>query len=421
MKYFRLALLGFVSVFTLARGQEEKSQQPPTEIPDFSNLDEYVYESRTKLIVGFRVLKGAKAQFYGRSTLAAPETATDATTPNILRAYHDGTVSPDARTAGRSDSGGNPALDPSNGSADTIASDGKTNSWSYTDPKQINADGSLAFHTYSANVIDPLFHHKDAPISAGLDVAMSREMGKLFGSRVTWSIVAGVTLNDVTADTTAKVQASLTTITDIYSLDGQTLPAAPYSSPSSSTATVLDTAGNAVLNSDGTTQTASTDTSILLNNKPVTRTTQTAVDSTSVSTRWKLRGANYTFRAGPALWVPFTDRLRASLSVGPALVYSGTDYTVIQRYQPDTGAEINNTSSDYTSHVLPGYFADASLLFDLTDRTGFFAGAVFQSAGSYTQTLNTVSATNSATVDHYSTKIDFSNQAGLRAGMTIRF
>jgi hypothetical protein len=239
-------------------------------------------------------------------------------------------------------------------------------------------------------------------------------MGKLFGTRASWSLMAGVSMNDISAKKSANVQAELTTITDLYSLDGQTLPTAPYSSPSSSTSSVLDSNGNAVLNSDGSGQTSTLDTSILINNKPIDRTTKTAIDTASVSARWKLKGAYYSFRAGPAVWVPITTRLRATMSAGPVLVYAGTTYTVVQSFQPAIGAEISDTSSSEANHVTPGYFADATVQFDLTERTGFYAGAVFQSAGSYTQTLDNAAA-------HYATKVDFANQNGLRAGMTIRF
>jgi hypothetical protein len=182
---------------------------------------------------------------------------------------------------------------------------------------------------------------------------------------------------------------------------------------------VTDSAGDPVLNTDGSTQTANTDTTVLLNNKPVARNTDTTTDSASVTNRWKLKGAYLTFRAGPAIWVPFTSRLRASVSAGPALIYSGSTYSVTQSFQPALGAEITDTSSSEMNKFLPGYFADASLEFDLTERTGFYAGAVFQSAGSYTQTLTTAGSTLDSV--NYSTKVDFRNQNGLRAGMTIRF
>lgn len=416
MKHLRLFLVVFAAALGLARAQDEQNRQPPTEIPDFSNLDEYVYEPKSTLIVGMRYLSGAKTQFSGSGKLAAPEDAGDATTANLLRTYHDGKVSPDARTAPRYDVGGNPVIDPNSGAQyyDPIAPDGKTNTWNYADSKQLTADGYLAFHQYSAVVNDPTIRSKKANSASGVDVAVARDMGPLFGSRASWSLVVGVSINDLAAKRTDKVQAALTTITDLYSLDGQVLPAAPYSAPSTSSTPVVDSSGNAVVNADGSGQVATTDTTVLLNNRPIDRVTQTAVDSTSVTNHWKLKGAYFTFRGGPSISVPFTSRLRASVTAGAAVVYAGSTYTVSQSFLPDIGTEITDTSSSEMNKVLPGYFADASLQFDLTDRAGFFAGAVFQSAGSYTQTLNTDAA-------HYSTKIDFANQNGLRAGMTIRF
>jgi len=248
-----------------------------------------------------------------------------------------------------------------------------------------------------------------------MEVAVVRDMGSLFHTKIKWGIVAGMAVNDISMQTQGGVQANISKITDLYSLYGQVPPVAPYSAPSSSSSNVVDANGNAVLNSDGTNQTVTTDTTVLLGDQPADRDTSgSKTDNTSVNTLWKLHGAYYTFRAGPTVDVPITSRFKLNASLGPTLIYAGTNYTVTQTYQPETGAEITNTSTSAMSHLLPGYFADASLQFDLTERTGFYAGAVFQSAGSYTHNLNSDTA-------HYSSKVDFSNQQGLRAGMTYRF
>jgi hypothetical protein len=160
--------------------------------------------------------------------------------------------------------------------------------------------------------------------------------------------------------------------------------------------------------------TVTVDTSVLLGNEPAGRTVTSLTDDMSVSNRWRIKGSYYTFRLGPTVWVPITTRLRASVSMGVALVYSGTSYTVTQTFEPELGAEITDTSSNEAYKLLPGYYADATLQFDLTDRTGFYAGAVFQSAGSYTQNVDTENS-------HYTTKIDLANQNGVRAGLSIRF
>ena len=416
MKHLRLALLLSLSVTGLALAQEEERRAPPVEIPDFSNLDEYIYEPKSTVRFGFRYLSGVKTSFAGTGRIAAPEDPGPITGANLTRVYHDGAVRPDARTVARLDSSGNPVIDPQSGSQvfDPIAPDGRTNTWNYTDLSQLTAiPGYVAFHTYSADVVDTVARNKSGSRSSGLDISVSRDMGKLFG-RFPWNLTAGMSINDISINTSDNVRASVRSITDFYSLYGKTPPEPPYSSPSSTTTTVVDASGNAVLNSDGTTQSVTVDTSILIGNEPAGRTDTTAINNSSVTNRWRLRGAYYTFHAGPTLWIPITARLRASLSVGAALVYAGTSYTVTQTFEPDLGAEISNTNDSEAYKLLPGYFADATVQFDLTERTGFYAGAVFQSAGSYTQTIDTADA-------HYSTKIDLANQSGIRAGLSIRF
>jgi len=239
-------------------------------------------------------------------------------------------------------------------------------------------------------------------------------MGKLLGSAVAWQLTAGMSVNDLSSTRFDPVRARLTTVSDFYSLFGQTPPDAPYSSPSTATENVVDAVGNAVLGADGLGQTISVDTSVLIGNEPAGRVTKTSTDETSVSNRWKLKGAYYTFRAGPTLLLSITNRLKASVGVGAAVVYSGSSYSVTQTLTPSAGAEISDTSSSEAYKLLPGYFADATVQFDLTERTGFYAGAVFQSAGSYTQSIDTDKA-------HYSTKIDLANMSGLRAGLSYRF
>jgi len=417
MKHFRLAFVAIVTVLGLVHAQEEERRGPPVEIPDFSNLDEYIYEPKSTVRFGFRYISGAKTSFSGQGRIPAPENPGAASGANLARVYHDGSVQPDGRTVARLDSGGNPIIDPQTNTAvfDPIAPDGRTNTWNYTDASQLSQLlGYAAFHSYSAEVIDSAVRQKDSASGAGMDIAVSRDMGKLFGSRITWNLTGGLSINDISANTNERVRATLTTGTDYYSLFGQLPPDPPYSSPSSATSNVVDAGGNPVLNDDGTARTATSDTSVLIGNEPAGRLTTSLTDDVSVSNRWKVKGAYYTFRVGPTVWVPITTRLRASLSVGAALVYAGTNYTVTQTFEPALGAEISDTSSSDVSKLLPGYYADATLQFDLTERAGFYAGAVFQSAGSYTQNLDTANA-------HYSTKIDLANQNGVRAGLSIRF
>jgi hypothetical protein len=420
MKYLRLALVIFASALEVAHAQDEGEERhaPPTEIPDFSNLDEYIYEPKSTVVLGFRHLSGPKTKFSGHGTINAPESPGDATSANIARVYHDGSVSPDARTEARLDASGNPVIDPQTGAQimDPISPDGRTNTWSFLSDSQLTANGGVAFHTYSADVLDAGARSQSGRSSNGMELAMLRDMGKLFSSRrITWNLMAGMSVNDISSQMSGQVQANVRTTTDVYSLFGQTPPTpAPYAAPSFSTQTVLDPSGNPVLNSDGTTQTTQVETTVLLGNKPTRLSDGTTSNATSVTNRWKLKGAYYTFRAGPTIWIPITTRLRASISVGAALIYSAANYSVTQTLTPDAGPEITETDASDRSKLLPGYYADATLQFDMTERAGLYAGAVFQSAGSYTQHLDSATA-------HYATKIDLGNQDGFRAGMTVRF
>ena len=70
MKKFRLALVVFATVASLARAQDDQPQKPPTEIPDFSNLDDYIYEPKSIVSYGYRRLSGPKLKFFGTGHLA---------------------------------------------------------------------------------------------------------------------------------------------------------------------------------------------------------------------------------------------------------------------------------------------------------------------------------------------------------------
>lgn len=421
MKYLRFALVFVVSSLALLRAQDDQqeNQKPPTEIPDFSNLDEYIYEPQSTVKLGFRHLSGAKSIFSGTGTIAAPETLTsDITTANIARVYHDGAVNPDLRTTPRLDSSGNPVIDPQSGSVvnDPITPDGKTNNWSYSNSAQLGGNvpnGYIAFHSYSADVIGTGPRRAEGKSSSGFDLSVSHDMGKLFGGRVTWQIMGGVSINDISAKKTDQVTGTLHTRTDIYALNG-TPPAPPYTAPSTASQTVTDGNGNAVTNADGSTQTITVDTTVLIGNVPSASMTIDTANFANIKDNWKVRGAYYTFRFGPEIMIPIGSHFHFDISVGAALAYAGTTYTVTQDLTPDIGSDILDTESTNAYKLRPGYYADASMEYDITDKAGFFAGAVFQSTGSYTQGIHSTTA-------NYVSKIDLTNQNGLRAGMSVRF
>lgn len=412
MKYRRLALVIFASAFALVRAQDDENRQrPPTEIPDFSNLDEYIYEPKSTVQLSFRHLSGPKTQFSGSGTIIAPEgVLPDPNATDVTRSYHDGTVSPDGRVAPVTDNGGNPIIDPQSGVPISVPvpPDGKTNTWSYTDQRQVDEApaGYIAFHSYSADVFDTGSRAANGRSTNGMDLAVLRDMGKLFNTRFSWKLMAGMSVNDIVAQRSDHVSARLNTLTDYYQGYGANFPSAPYTAPSTTTTTVTDATGNV--------QTVSVDTTVLIGSTPAASTSSSAVDDTSVVNSWKVHGAYYTFRGGPQLIFPFTDHLHVTVSLGLAMVYAGTNYSVTQTLTTPIGADIPEFDQTAAYKLLPGVYADASLDYDLTDKTGFFAGAVYQTAGTYTQAIHSTTA-------QYVTKIDLSNQSGFRAGLSIRF
>src|SRR6187549_785329 len=73
MKYLRFALVAFASTLGIALAQDEERRAPPVEIPDFSNLDEYIYEPKSVMTFGFRYISGAKTSFAGQGKIPSPE------------------------------------------------------------------------------------------------------------------------------------------------------------------------------------------------------------------------------------------------------------------------------------------------------------------------------------------------------------
>ena len=368
------ALLGSVAL----RAQEESdhSTAPPPENLTFLT-DEYIYIPKYKFSLGLRLLSGSKTSFSGRGVIAsASDYLGDMTSTNYARTYHDGTVGVDTRTISTDDGNGGIISVP-------ISPDGKTSNWTYVDASQVTPAGNIAMHAYSADTIDTGSQTKDTDNAYGFEVTVARDMGKI-ANRFEWNLAAGFSLNDLKAGFQSTVPANIATITDVYSLEG-----APAPGVGTALSTLLDAA-------------------------PLSRTTAVTPDSTSVTNSWKLKGAYYTFRAGPTLFLPITAHLRASVSAGAALVYAGTTYIVTQSFQPVTGDPILATTSDSSNHFLPGFYADANVEYSLTDTAGFYAGAVYQNTGKFTQEAKTDTA-------DFFTKVDMSSLAGLRAGLNIKF
>ncbi|MCW5548758.1 MAG: hypothetical protein KIT44_07325 [Opitutaceae bacterium] len=377
MKLLLGCLLSLLLAASALRAQQD-------EIPVF-DLDEYLLDPKMKISIGFRALAGQKASFSGAGGVTGLVQSTQAfgalDAVDVRRSYHDGYVAQNTRV----DDDGNPIVD------------GRTNNWLFVDEKQHDADaGLVAFNAYSAAVTDNETRNLGSGNSYGAELIVARDMGKI-GRRAEWTIFAGLSLNSINESTRDTLMATVTTVTDRYSLNGQTLPNVPYSAPSTS----LDENGNVI------------NTTVLLGLNPDSRTTTVTTD-VPVSAYWKLKGAYLAARAGPSLTYNIRDNLRLSFSAGAALAYVGTSYTVEHSFQPETSDLITSEVVEYGEDLLTGYYVDATLEYFLAERAALYFGAFYQSNGEYDQSMSDPAAT-------YSTRLDLSRLQGFRAGLNYRF
>ena len=338
---------------------------------------------------GLRYIGGPKVSFGRLGNVPSIVDAGD-TTSTMTRNYNDGYVDPDARK----DLNGN------------AVNDGLTNSWNYQYSSQVTPGGDIAFHAYSASTLGAGLKPKSAN-APGWELQMGHSFGKI-ARKVDFSLVAGFSFSGLNAKIDGTVPAQLSAITDVYALNGQTVPAEPYTGPTYGTQNVIDANGNPVLNSDGTNQTQSVETTPLLANLPA-RTTTTS--TTDVKGHWQIKGAYYTLRVGPMFQIPITERLKFTLGAGAAVAYVGTNYIVQEALVLEDVTSTVQTIEEKRSGVfLPSYYADADAEYWLTERTGFFFGANYQKSGSIDQTLSDRTA-----------KIDLSTTYGVQSGITLRF
>jgi hypothetical protein len=246
-------------------------------------------------------------------------------------------------------------------------------------------------------------------------------MGKL-GKKMEWTLKLGASLTDLRAHMQTNSTANVTTLTDTYlpNLGGQTtLPSAvPYTAPSFKQVPHVDAEGNPVYDSTGTQIIDYVETTIYMGNVPINRTITT---STGVITnRWELKGAYFTVKLGPTISYMFNDHFRLTLGAGAAIVISGASFDVNSTFQPEAGDPLASTDTGEELKFLPGYYAEATLQYDFSEKAGLYAGVDYQDNGSYTQTSN-LNDPYTGSIASYKALINLSSLEGFRMGLTFKF
>ena len=351
--------------------------------------------SGNSLRFGLRYVGGPKVAFHNVGAVL-PTVASVGAMDLAVHDYNDGTVSPDGRT----DASGHPL------------NDGLTNTWTANYDTQITPDSNIAYHIYSTSSLADSQTIKGQTASAsGWELQVGRSLGKI-ARKVEVSLVGGFTFSGINAKKSSLVQAELTTLTDVYALNGQLPPTMPYTAPTTAYRDIIDPNGLPVLNPDGTQRTVSVDTSTLLGLDPTRTYTHSPAQ---VQGHWQIKGAYYTFRVGPMFQIPVTERFKLSFGFGAAAAIVGSTYKVDETIELDDATQpvtalVQNVDEKTRNLLLPAFYADIDAEYWMTERTGFYLGATYQKSKSFDQSLDGRSAT-----------IDMGSTSGFTSGLTLRF
>jgi hypothetical protein len=352
---------------------------------------------------GLRYVGGPKVSFHDVGTIPATVPAPDPSYPSV-HYYNDGQVNPDQRV----DSSNHPL------------NDGMTNDWSVYSATQIVTSGNtsgIAFHTYSTTALaDGQTIKASNALAEGWELEAGHRLGRL-GRKVDLSLVAGFSFSSFNSKRSGYVYSQLTTITDLYSLNGQAPPTTfPYTQTGTGTVPVYDGNNQPKIGPTGTQTTTSVDNGLLLPQRPTSSIpSNTNADGTPTQAlvlgQWQVKGAYYSFRMGPLFEMPLTERLKLSLRVGGVALIVASNYTANEVILVDNvNAPLADVETKTHTVLLPGWYADAGAEYWLTERAGFYLDATYQRSQAFNQNLGGRTAT-----------IDMTSTSGLTSGLTLRF
>lgn len=354
------------------------------------------YEPTAGLMISVNYGGKARVNFRDVGTLSSVLSVGD-TTSEVTRVYHDGRVSVDAR---RTTDGAD------------FPDDGRTNSWGYQSMDQVTEDGSgIGFHRYSAlsdgNVIT-----EETGAVPGMDVELMRRFGNIGGrsgrgqARMVWGGMLGFGVIGVNANTRASTAASLVTLTDFYSLDGAPAPDAPYLAPSSENVSVTLPSG--------ATSNLTVDTTTFLVNRPYSRTETVDPGAAQIEGYWQVKGAYLNLRAGPWVRWNISETFSLRASVGISASFLGADFRLDERLVNedfDFNLRLGDATAKEVQQASIGVMGTIDVELWLTSRTGFFAGAMYES-----KTDDMILRASGRTAE-----FSLSGGTGFRFGFTSRF
>lgn len=306
-----------------------------------------------------------------------------------LRQYDDGGVALDSPRTDETDANGNQTSTPggryqvTNDDGDIIGdylayTPGQTRDWAFLDDSQI-VNGQLHLNTFSTESSGANFSRDAEGSGLGMEFGVSKRILK-FGRKTDLSFSATVGISDFEARAADRITANLITLTDVYNVLG-TPPAASYLAPDFEL--LFDDIGNEVPG-DGREVTVP-----LQQLTPDRRITNTP-NGANVEGVWEIKGAYYSIRLGPEIRSHITEKLAFTAGAGFLGVYVGSDFSVTETLDLDgypTFRTIQVNDTENLTDLIAGFYAEATIEYWITQRTGFFVGATFESVDDFVQTF----------------------------------
>ncbi|MBK8476041.1 MAG: hypothetical protein IPL39_06920 [Opitutaceae bacterium] len=397
-----------------------------------------------QISVGFRISGKAKVKFSGLGNIPYNSVPGDNITSGIIaRVYDNGDVGPDDSRDIEDNK--------------IVKDDGRTNIWAFSSSNQLQPNDfpNAKEVRFESNRVDTAGATLAAESGSSLswDIEVSRQLGG--NKRFSWGIIFGAGLNDINAKTSGTVKGNLRTLTDLYALaegegakTGTLLTTTsnnvtsylPYISPGpkkhylteqgknadGTLRYVLDDSGNAtttpymvpLLGPDNTQLWEIRDNSIRLGALPFSRNDIATADGVDVTGYWQVKGAYLTSRFGPYFAWQINRHFALRASAGLTLTILGAQFRFNESYLVPSLAnyikvDTANIRNDSTVTSTLGYFASGEVEWFMTQRTGFFVGAAYES---YTRDLRISMPGTTQTAD-----ISASVGAVFRSGITTRF
>ena len=327
-------------------------------------------------------------KFSGLGSIPSTRNIPGADQPDFaLRQYDDGGVALDEPRANETDASGNQSstlggrYQVTNGDGDVVGdfisyTPGQTRDWAFLDDRQV-VNGQLHLNSFSAESSGANFARDAEGSGLGVELGVSKRILK-FGRKTDVSLSATIGTSDFESRTADRITANLVTLTDVYNILG-TAPAASYLAPDFEL--LFDDIGNEVAG-DGR------EITIPLQQLTADRRITTVPNGANIQGEWEVKGAYYSIRVGPEIRSHISEKLAFTAGAGFLGVYVGSDFSVTETLDLDgypTFTTIQVNATENMTDLIAGFYAEATVEYWITQRTGFFIGATYESVDDFVQ------------------------------------